>query len=538
MSVVPLLERFSKDFDVNDKDIGTLQSAFIVTFMFLSAVFGYLGDRYSRKNIILFGIFVWQTFIIIGSLLQPIPDNPEDEDTHFSKRTQWNILLFCRAMFGVGEAAYVNIAPAIIDDLFTSKNAKIIALTIFSMAMCVGAGLGYMLAHNILVTTDSWQWAMVSTTFLTIPVGVFYLLFVDDIPHGGEANYENVNFEVVRDDDENDQDQPYFNSMQASGYSTGFYRPPVENNTNNNNNNNPSAIQRDDDKNKNKIIATNPKPKSFIENAQFLVQQKSFYGMVSGQIFMAFVITCLANWIIVYMTRLIDTKPWPIDVQEKEKNRVLNTFGIITIITGVLGGYLGGSFAAYLRKINENRGKSTNTAETLISAGACFLGGISIFAFLVASPYISVTGQLAIHFISLLSGALVWPLVPLMIFQVVLPTQKSFAQGIATTLSHVFGDAFSPTLIGIWSIAFCDKYADDAAKLLPQHKFFCLYQALIALPIVLILAGASFLHSAYFVDQDVKRLKNYLSKRNSLVGSLNQSRSLTNMNQDEDLIED
>ena len=49
-------------------------------------------------------------------------------------------------------------------------------------------------------------------------------------------------------DDGDDQDRPYFNSMQASGYSTGFYRPPVENN------NNPSAIQRNDDKNKNKFV--------------------------------------------------------------------------------------------------------------------------------------------------------------------------------------------------------------------------------------------------------------------------------------------
>merc|ERR1712226_813496 len=117
-------------------------------------------------------------------------------------------------MFGVGEAAYVNIAPAIIDDLFTSKQSKIIALTIFSIAMCIGAGLGYMLSGNVLLWTGSWQWAISCSCFVTVPVLVFYILFVDNVPHGGVSNYEYL------------EEEPDDSSWEDLSCNTGLYRSP------------------------------------------------------------------------------------------------------------------------------------------------------------------------------------------------------------------------------------------------------------------------------------------------------------------------
>ena len=52
---------------VDDTMGGVLQTAFIVSYMILSPVFGYLGDRYSRKMIISFGILIWAAFTLIGS---------------------------------------------------------------------------------------------------------------------------------------------------------------------------------------------------------------------------------------------------------------------------------------------------------------------------------------------------------------------------------------------------------------------------------------------------------------------------------------
>ena len=52
---------------VNDKLGGLLQTSFIVSYMLLSPLFGYLGDRLTRKYIIGIGILFWSAFTLIGS---------------------------------------------------------------------------------------------------------------------------------------------------------------------------------------------------------------------------------------------------------------------------------------------------------------------------------------------------------------------------------------------------------------------------------------------------------------------------------------
>ena len=52
---------------VSDTQGGLLQTAFIVSYMLLSPLFGYLGDRYTRKYIITFGVLFWAGFTLAGS---------------------------------------------------------------------------------------------------------------------------------------------------------------------------------------------------------------------------------------------------------------------------------------------------------------------------------------------------------------------------------------------------------------------------------------------------------------------------------------
>lgn len=52
---------------VDDKLGGLLQTSFIVAYMLLSPLFGYLGDRWTRKYIIGIGILFWSAFTLIGS---------------------------------------------------------------------------------------------------------------------------------------------------------------------------------------------------------------------------------------------------------------------------------------------------------------------------------------------------------------------------------------------------------------------------------------------------------------------------------------
>ena len=52
---------------VDDTLDGLLQTAFIVSYMLFSPVFGYLGDRFTRKYIITGGILAWACCTLLGS---------------------------------------------------------------------------------------------------------------------------------------------------------------------------------------------------------------------------------------------------------------------------------------------------------------------------------------------------------------------------------------------------------------------------------------------------------------------------------------
>lgn len=52
---------------IEDWQGGLLQTAFIGSYMLLSPLFGYLGDRYTRKYVMSVGIFLWSAFTLVGS---------------------------------------------------------------------------------------------------------------------------------------------------------------------------------------------------------------------------------------------------------------------------------------------------------------------------------------------------------------------------------------------------------------------------------------------------------------------------------------
>jgi MFS family permease len=64
-----VLVDIQKYFNINDGESGLLQTVFICSYMLLAPLFGYLGDRYSRKLIIIFGISFWSFMTLLGSFI-------------------------------------------------------------------------------------------------------------------------------------------------------------------------------------------------------------------------------------------------------------------------------------------------------------------------------------------------------------------------------------------------------------------------------------------------------------------------------------
>jgi|ERR1043166_1574006 MFS family permease len=134
----PMAENFSVNFGDSARTI----SAFMIGYFLTSPFFGFLGDRFSRKWLIAFGIFVWS----LGTVL-----------TGFA--ATFAILLFYRVLVGVGEASYATISPSLISDSFVPAKRNN-ALTIFYVAIPVGSALGYILGSQV-SAHSSWRHAFI-----------------------------------------------------------------------------------------------------------------------------------------------------------------------------------------------------------------------------------------------------------------------------------------------------------------------------------------------------------------------------------------
>lgn len=132
-----VLQPLEKDLGITDGQAGRLMTAFMIGYFVTSPVFGWLGDRASRKWLIATGIFVWS----VGTIL-----------TGFA--ATFAMMVAFRVLVGVGEASYATISPSLISDSFPPAK-KNNALTIFYVAIPVGAALGTIIggfvAHN-------WGW--------------------------------------------------------------------------------------------------------------------------------------------------------------------------------------------------------------------------------------------------------------------------------------------------------------------------------------------------------------------------------------------
>src|SRR5688572_1089230 len=120
-NVVPaVLSDIKKEFALSDGQLGRINTIFMLGYFVTSPIFGYLGDRASRKWLIAAGIFIWS----LGTVL-----------TGFA--TSFVLLLAYRILVGVGEASYATISPSLLSDTFPAERRNN-ALTIFYVAIPVG----------------------------------------------------------------------------------------------------------------------------------------------------------------------------------------------------------------------------------------------------------------------------------------------------------------------------------------------------------------------------------------------------------------
>lgn len=130
--------------------MGLLMPAFMVSYMVVAPLFGWLGDRFSRWWLVALGIALW-TLASGGSGLA----------------WSYAMLFLTRCLVGIGEGAYGPVAPTVISDLYSvEKRGR--ALSVFYAAIPVGSALGYLLGGMMLWWTDNWRTAF----YAVVPPGL------------------------------------------------------------------------------------------------------------------------------------------------------------------------------------------------------------------------------------------------------------------------------------------------------------------------------------------------------------------------------
>jgi len=144
--------------------MGSLSTAFIVSYMFTAPVFGWLADRMSRWLLVGVSVLLW-SLASGGSGLA----------------TTFGMLLATRLFVGIGEAGYGPAAPTIISDFYSIARRGAV-LSWFYMAIPVGSALGYA-AGGLIGSALGWRAAF----FAVVPPGVILglLCFLRKDPRRG-----------------------------------------------------------------------------------------------------------------------------------------------------------------------------------------------------------------------------------------------------------------------------------------------------------------------------------------------------------------
>ena len=131
---VSLIQR---EFHSTDQQMGALTTALFITYMLVAPLTGWLGDRFPRKPLIVFGAVLWSLATLATAWVH-----------------SYSTLYIRHALVGVGEATFGIYAPTVIADFYPERERNRI-LSYFYIAIPVGAALGYLAGGQM---GSHWGW--------------------------------------------------------------------------------------------------------------------------------------------------------------------------------------------------------------------------------------------------------------------------------------------------------------------------------------------------------------------------------------------
>lgn len=153
-----LLTPIKEELKITDEQLGRLNVVFVVAYIGIVPLWGYLGDRFSRKWFIFTSLVLW-SFSSIGSGLA----------------VTFGSLLVWRALVGLGEGIFSGMAPGWIADTFGPK-LRSLAFAVVQSTSQIAAWVAYHYGGKI-AAESSWHNALfiAGVPGLILALGVIFL---------------------------------------------------------------------------------------------------------------------------------------------------------------------------------------------------------------------------------------------------------------------------------------------------------------------------------------------------------------------------
>ncbi|KAI6199377.1 Protein spinster-like protein 1 [Aphelenchoides besseyi] len=354
----------------------------------------------------------------------------------------WLFIIF-RAVVGVGEASYSTLAPTIIGDMFTGVVRSRI-LMCFYFAIPVGSGLGFGIARIMINITGDWRWSIRVTPIFGL-LCILSIIFIIREPERGKAEKEqgaeNVEYHVTA---------------------------------------------------------------SYLQDVMYLLKNKTYIWLVIGSTSVVFVTGTMAWWsptafenAVAAGQNLDKTQ----DLEASYKTSISLIFGAILVVGGIVGvsvGVLWSNFWKSGRMCFKNH--PCARADALVSA----IGSAIAVPFLCLGLHLVTVSTVAAWiniFVAITCLCLNWAVNVDLLLSIVLPNKRSLATGVQTLISHLFGDASAPYIVGLIS----DKIRGDDHT--PKANFHGLLYAFYLPTAMLVVSSIAFGVAAYTFPGDKEKFE-------------------------------
>lgn len=168
-------EQIKGEFHITDAQIGSLTLWFMLAYMATSPITGWLGDRFPRKPLIVIAALFWSGINFFTASVH-----------------SYDSLNLRHAALGIGEASFGIFAPAILADFYPEDQRNRV-LTIFNVAIPVGAALGYLVGGTV-GESFGWRTSFIVSAVPGTIIAILIAIFMRE-PARGASQREKAKFE-------------------------------------------------------------------------------------------------------------------------------------------------------------------------------------------------------------------------------------------------------------------------------------------------------------------------------------------------------